>query len=247
MGIFLTALKWTGVLLLSAIGTFIVMATLGLSTQLMGWSLVAAAHGDDVMLKYQIFVAWTLGAAFLAFLVRIAVLRKCKNEHSLRWTEYPGHGLTSGVLAGGLAYGAVAVVIAAMKGLGIDVETLGEIDQEAMANLTFMAMFPTFFAMMAAALTAHKNIVEIPKSSPPDQTLSRMLQRLKFLVKHARPWSMRVKRYVWSCQGRNRAAPGVMVETPDGTVDQTETTAPLNHRKNPNVGGPVQRGPVVKD
>ena len=98
MGTLATALKWTVALLLSGIGTLIVMATLGLSTQVMGWSLLAAAHGDDVMLKYQILLAWTLGATSLAFLVRIVVLIKRRNEHSLRWTEYPGHGLTSGVL-----------------------------------------------------------------------------------------------------------------------------------------------------
>ena len=171
MGILLTTLKWTVVLTLSAIGTVIVMASLGLSTQLMGWSLVAAAHGEDVMLKYQILLAWTLGAASLAFLARIIVLIKRRKEHDLRWIEYPGHALTSGVLSGGLSYGAVVVLIAAMKGLGADIETLGETDQETLANLTLMAIIPTFFVMMVAALTAHKNIVEIPKSSPPDQTL----------------------------------------------------------------------------
>ena len=205
MGTLATALKWIVALLLSAIGTLIVMATLGLSTQVMGWSLVAAANGDDVMLKYQILLAWTLGAAALAFLVRIVVLIKRRNEHSLRWTEYPGYGLTSGVLAGGLAYGAVAVVIAAMKGLGTDIETLDETDQDTLADLTLMAIFPILFAMMAAVLTAHKSIVEIPKSSPPDPTIARMLLPFRSVAKRATPIAKAIRERCRSLRGKDIA------------------------------------------
>ena len=228
MGTLATAFKWTVALLLSGIGVLIVMATLGLSTQVMGWSLLAAAHGDDVMLKYQILLAWTLGATSLAFLVRIVVLIKRRNEHSLRWTEYPGHGLTSGVLAGGLANGAVAVVIAAMKGLGTDIEALGETDQETLANLTLMAIFPIVFVMMAAVLTAHKSIVEIPKSSPPDQTLARMIQYLKLLVRHVKPVVMRVRGHRWFSQGELEPRRQSHAGPPDPNAGEYEDPATLS-------------------
>ena len=245
MGILVTTLKWTVALILSAIGTIIVMASLGLSTQLMGWSLVAAAHGDDVMLKYQILLAWTLGAASLAFLARIIVLIKRRKEHDLRWTEYPGHALTSGVLSGGLAYGAVVVLIAAMKGLGADIETLGETDRETLANLTLMAIFPTFFVMMMATLTAHKNIVEIPKSSPPDQTLARMIQHLKVLVRHVKPLVMRVKGHGWNSRRKDGTAAVETVETPNGMPVGIETGPAPNHSKSSIVGRQVRHGPIT--
>ena len=205
MSTFTTAFKWTLALLLSALGTLIVMATLGLSTQVMGWSLLAAAHGDDVMLKYQILLAWTLVATSLAFLVKIGVLTKHRNEHSLRWTEYLEHGLTSGVLAGGLAYGAVAVVIAAIKGLGTDMDTLGETDQETLANLTLIAIFPILIVMMAAVLTAYKSIVEIPKSSPPDPTIARRLPLLRFVVIRATPIAKAIRERCRSLRGKDIA------------------------------------------
>lgn len=245
MGILLTTLKWTVVLTLSGIGTVIVMALLGLSTQLMGWSLVAAAHGEDVMLKYQILLAWTLGAASLAFLSRMIVLIKRRKEHDLRWSEYPGHALTSGALSGGLSYGAVVVLIAAMKGLGADIETLGETDQETLANLTLMAIIPTFFVMMLAALTAHKNIVETPKSSPPDQTLARIVQHLKVLVRHVKPLVVRVKRHSWTTRGKGGAAAVETGEISNGMSVGIEPGPPSNHSKSSVVGQQFRHGPVT--
>ena len=244
MGTLATALKWIVALILSAIGTIIVMASLGLSTQLMSWSLVAAAHGDDVLLKYQILLAWTLSAASLAFLARIIVLIKRRKEHDLRWTEYPGHALTSGVLSGGLAYGAVVVLIAAMKGLGADIETLGETDRETLANLTLMAIIPTFFVMMVATLTAHKNIVEIPKSSPPDQTLARMNQHLKLLVRRVKPVAMRVKGHRWRFQDeveQRRQSPVAPLER---HVGENEDPATLNQRT-PSLATRSQDGQAI--
>ncbi len=231
MGVGLWILKWAFVLSFSLVGTLIVMTSLGVSAQLLGWSIGVAAFGDNVIVKYQILLGWTLGAMIVAFLAKLIVLIKRRSDHELRWTEYLGHGLTSGVLSGGLAYGAVAVMIAAMRGLATDVETIGETDQETVANLALMAILPVLFAMMAAVMTAHKNIVDIPKSSPPDQTFARMLQPLRVLARHAMPWAMRVKWYVLSFRGRSQAAPAVMVETPNGTAEQRETTVAPNHRE----------------
>ena len=239
MSIMVTTLKWVVVLILSGIGTLIVMASLGLSTQLMSWSILAAAYGDNVTVKYQILLAWTLGAMSLAFLVRIIVLIKRRNEHNLRWTEYLGHGLISGVLSGGLAYGAVAVLIAAMKGLAIDIEAIGETDKETLSNVALMAIFPTFFVMMAAVMTAHKNIVEIPKSTPPDETITRMLHALKLLIMHARSLATSVKEHRWISSRPRRSAEsgteeslsGVMpvrIDTPNAQVPR-ETSDRIQH------------------
>lgn len=245
MGVGLSILKWAVVLSLSLAGTLIVMTSLGVSAQLLGWSINVAAFGDNVTVKYQILLAWTLGAMIVAFLSKLIVLIKRRNDHNLRWTEYLGHGLTSGVLSGGLAYGAVAVVIAAMRGLVTDMETIGGTDQETVANVALMAILPILFAMMAAVMTAYKNIVDIPKSSPPDQTLARMLQPLRVLAKHARPWTMRAKDHMWSSRGRSRTAPGVTVETLGGAAGQTETMQAANHSKSAIAGDQVQHVPIT--
>ena len=219
MNMVVTTLKLAVVLSLSAIGTLIVMASLGVSTQLMSWSLLAAAFGDNVIIKYQVLLAWTLGAMLLAFVVRIVVLIRSRKEHNLRWTEYWGHGLSSGVVSGGLAYGAVIVVIAAMKGLATDIDAIGEIDKETLANVTLIAIFPTFIAMMAAVMTVYKHIVEIPKSSPPDQTIARMLLSLRLLVKRAKPLAISIKEHRWFSRGEGRPAVAVTAEAAGGTDD----------------------------
>ena len=61
MGVGLSILKWAVVLSLSLAGTLIVMTSLGVSTQLLGRSIGVAAFGDNVTVKYQILLAWTLG------------------------------------------------------------------------------------------------------------------------------------------------------------------------------------------
>ena len=124
IGVGLWILKWAVVLSLSFAGTLIVMTSLGVSAQLMGWSIGVADFGDNVTVKYQILLVWTLGATIVAFVAKLIVLIKRRKDHNLRWTEYPGHGLASGVLSRGLAYGAVAVVIAALRGLASDISQL---------------------------------------------------------------------------------------------------------------------------
>ena len=170
------------------------------------------------MVKYQILLTWTLGAMSLAFLVRIIVLIKHRNEHNLRWTEYLGHGLKSGMLSGGLAYGAVVVLIAAMNGLAIDIEAIGETDKETLSNVALMAIFPTLFVMMAAVMTSHKNIIEIPKSTPPDETISRMLHALKLLIKHARSFATSVKEHRWISSRPRRSAESGTEESLSGVM-----------------------------
>ena len=245
MRVGLSILKWTVVLCLSLAGTLIVMTSLGVSAQLLGWSISVAAFGDNVIVKYQVLLAWTLGAMIVAFLAKLIVLSKHRNDHNLRWTEYLEHGLTSGVLSGGLAYGTVTILIAAMRGLVTDMESIGDTDQEIVANVALTAILPILFAMMAAVMTAHKSIVDIPKSSAPDQTLARMLQPLRALAGHARPWLLRVKGHVWFSRGRGLAAPGITAERPSDTAGQTETMQTANHGGRAIVGDQVQHGPLT--
>ena len=84
MGVGLSILKWAVVLSLSLAGTLIVMTSLGVSAQLLGWSISVAAFGDNVTVKYQILLAWTLGAMIVAFLSKLIVLIKRRNDHNLR-------------------------------------------------------------------------------------------------------------------------------------------------------------------
>ena len=199
-------ISWTVALSLSAIGAFIVMVSLGFSAQLLGWSISVATFGENMITKYQILLAWTLGAMALTFFTRLVVLFRCRDEHSLRWTEYFGHGLYSGVLSGALAYGTVAVLIAALKGLEIDINAVGEMDSETLSNVRLIAIFPTFIVMMAAIMTAHKNIVEIPKSTPPDPTISRMLLPLRFVAERAKTLARSVRKHCRFSRGAYRAA-----------------------------------------
>ena len=231
MNIVVATLKLAVALSLSAIGTLIVMASLGVSTQLMSWSLLAAAFSDNVIIKYQILLVWTLGAMLLAFVAKIVVLIRSRKEHSLRWTEYWGHGLSSGVVSGGLAYGAVIVVIAAMRGLAIDIKAIGEIDKETLANVTLLAIFPTFIAMMAAVMTAYKHIVEIPKSASPDQTIARMLLLFKGLANHANRVLLSVKKHRWFSPGGPTAAVAVVAETPLSASQKRIDTPQAIHDK----------------
>ena len=54
MSIVLTTLNLAVVLVLSAIGILVVIASLRLSIQLLNWSILAAALSDNTSIRYQI-------------------------------------------------------------------------------------------------------------------------------------------------------------------------------------------------
>ena len=188
----ITTLKWGVALLFTITGTLIVMAILGVSAQLMNWSIGTAALGDDATAKYQILFGWTSGAQLLGFFAKLWVLMRQRHRHTLRITECLGHAITSGVLFGGLAYGTVSVVVAALNAAVHELQPVVGADRNSVVEVTFLAIIPIGILMASAVITAEKFVSGIPKSSPPDTTipnLVRDLRRLSDRTRNPRPWS----------------------------------------------------------
>ena len=84
------------------------------------------------------------------------------NYHRLRFLVYLKHVGTSAVLAGGLAYGTVKLVISGMNAAMDDVKTIENLGDEDFLKLLWLALAPIFVTMMAAVITARDNIMTIP-------------------------------------------------------------------------------------
>ena len=166
-----TTLKWAFAVLLAVIATVIVASLLGISLQFLTWSLGWAALSDDATAKYVVLFGWTFGALLLGAVAKTVVLVRNRNRHALRITEYPGHAFTAGLLASGLAYGTVSVVVAALGNLLRDLKPVVDANQDDLIQVTFLAVLPVVILMMSAVLTAARQIEAIPRSSPPDTTI----------------------------------------------------------------------------
>ena len=177
----LKVLAWSVVIALSLVATFIIMVFLGFATVLASWGLWEATFGEDVVAKYWVLFGWTLMVLVLASAIRLIVLFRARNRHMLRWDEYIDHMFTTGVLSGGLAYGAIAVVVAAFGALAVDLETIGDASDETLGGVALLAGAPILIAMLAAFLTLQKKPVEIPETAPRSKELERMLRPLRFL------------------------------------------------------------------
>ena len=161
-----TTLKWAIAILLTVIATVIVASFLGISVQLLSWSLGWAALSDDATAKYVVLFGWTFGALILGAVAKTVVLVRHRNRHALRLTEYPGHAVTAGLLAGGLAYGTVSVVVAAFGNSLRELKPVVDANHDDLIQVTFMAVLPIVILMMSAVLAAAKQIEAIPKSRP---------------------------------------------------------------------------------
>ena len=174
-----TTLKWAIAILLTVIATVIVASFLGISVQLLSWSLGWAALSDDATAKYVVLFGWTFGALILGAVAKTVVLVRHRNRHALRLTEYPGHAVTAGLLAGGLAYGTVSVVVAAFGNSLRELKPVVDANHDDLIQVTFMAVLPIVILMMSAVLAAAKQIEAIPKSRPPDTTIPQFLDDIR--------------------------------------------------------------------
>ncbi len=174
-----TTLKWAFAILLAVIATVIVASFLGISLQFMTWSLGWAALSDDATAKYVVLFGWTFGALLLGAVAKTVVLARNRHRHALRLTEYPGHAFTAGMLAGGLAYGTVSVVVAALGNSIRDLKPVVDTNQDDLIQVIYMAVLPIVILMMSAVLTAAKQIESIPRSRPPDTTIPRFLDDVR--------------------------------------------------------------------
>ena len=188
----ITTLKWGVALLFTITGTLIVMAILGVTVQLMSWSIGIAALGDDAAAKYQILFGWTSGALLLGFFAKLWALIRHRHRHTLRITEYLGHAITSGVLFGGLAYGTVSVVVAALNAAVHELQPVVGPDRNSAVEVTFLAIIPIGILMASAVITAEKFVSGNPKSRPPDTTIPNMVRdsrQLRDRTRNLCPWS----------------------------------------------------------
>ena len=159
------ACKQLIVALFSLAGTLLALALSGVLANLIGWTLFEAAQGDDVIAKHWILFGWTFVSIALAFGLRIFVLIRSKNYHRLRFLGYFKHAGTSAVLAGGLAYGTVNLIISGMNASMDGFKTIENLSDEDFLKLLWLALAPIFITMMAAVITARNNIMTIPNSN----------------------------------------------------------------------------------
>ncbi len=192
-----TTLKWVLAIMLAVIATVIVVSFLGISVQFLSWSLGWAALSDDATAKWVVMFGWTFGALILGAVAKMFVLVRNRNRHALRLTEYPGHALTAGLLAGGLAYGTASVVIAAFGDSIRELTPVVDANQDDLIQVTFLAVLPIVILMMSAVLTAARQIGSIPRSRPPDTTLAQFVDDIRAVGRHFKigAASQRIRRW----------------------------------------------------
>lgn len=179
-----TTLKWALAIMLAVIATVIVVSFLGISVQFLSWSLGWAALSEDARAKWVVLFGWTFGALILGAVAKTVVLVRNRNRHALRLTEYPGHAFTSGLLAGGLAYGTVSVVVAAFGDSIRELTPVVDANQDHLIQVTFLAVLPIVILKMSAVLTAARQIESIPRSRPPDTTIPQFVDDIRTVIRH---------------------------------------------------------------
>lgn len=184
-----TTLKWAFAILLAVIATVIVASFLGISFQFLTWSLGWAALSDDATAKYVVLFGWTFGALILGAVAKTVVLVRHRNRHALRLTEYPGHAFTAGMQAGGLAYGTVSVVVAALGNSLRDLKPVVDANQDDLIQVTYMAVLPIVILMMSAVLTAARHIETIPRSRPPEAKIPQFLDDVRRMGLSFKRWA----------------------------------------------------------
>ena len=172
----LRLIAWTIAAIITLVVGYIALVIVFAITALALLSLWAASYSEDVTTKYWVLLGWTIAALLVTSLVKFVVLVKKRKQHQLRWDEYIGHTFTTGVLSGGLAFGGVTVLIAALGTIGSDIESIAETDMESRALLALLAIVPLAIGATAVWLTVERYIAEIPESRPPDKGTQRMIR-----------------------------------------------------------------------
>ena len=181
LGLLLKLIHWAVVVALTLVLGYIAVGIVAILTVLAATSLSAASFSENVTTKYWVLFVWTVTALLLASFAKFFVLLRARDQHNLRWCEYIDHTITTGVLSGGLTFGAVTVMIAAFWTVGSDIEAISETDNEARANFALLALFPLFIAVGAVWFTVNRYIAEIPESKPLDKGTERMIRRFHVL------------------------------------------------------------------
>ena len=169
----------------------ITLLILGLLAQISSISLYFLASSDDVVLRYQILSAWTIGVGLISAFIRIIYLIRNRNTHDLRILEYAKHSGCTALFAGGTAFASVALVTATMKEF-VDYAVTEILFRE----VVFYTMIPILFFSVAAYIVIENNIVTIPQSKKPDSMERDIEQICRFLIKHIEAFVAAVKKKV---------------------------------------------------
>ncbi len=161
--------------------TFVALMLLGVMVALFGASMVTATYSDNPVDKYQALFVLTLSAGAIAFIAKLVVLLRNRVEHKLRVLEYIEHSVTTGVLAAGLTFGALALVIATMKDVASD-----PVSEEALQSAILYALLPMLLTFMAVFVTVSDFVQKIPCSREPSELEKDIVRAFLVIVRYVR-------------------------------------------------------------
>ena len=168
VGLFKRLLRVAFILLVLFLGFVLLGALLGVTRELMAWGMLEAASGSFASAQIPLSI-WTGGATFLSLVFRVYFLYRLRATHRLRLLEYPGALLRPSVLVGGIAYGAIVVMVTFAKGLLNDAELANLSPPVTVPPGILLGIFPLLIAMMAAYFTAEAILKSLPESREPSK------------------------------------------------------------------------------
>ena len=156
--------RWGLALVFACLATFVALMLLGVMAALFGSSMFAATYSDNLVDKYQALFGLTLAAGTIASIARLVILLRNRTKHKLRITEYPEHVASAGVLAGGLTYAALALIIATMRDVVDD-----SVSEEVLRYAVLYALGPMLVTYLAVFIAAADYVEKIPCSREPSK------------------------------------------------------------------------------
>ena len=154
------------------------MMFLGLAVALLGNSMSIATFGESIVGRYQALFAMTAMAGGAASTAKLVVMFRKRAEHKLRATEYVEHIASSGFLAAGLTYGALALTIATMRDI-----TEESISKEVFQSVVLYALAPILVTFMAVVITVTGHVEKIPTSRELSASEKHFVQGYRLLRK----------------------------------------------------------------
>ena len=174
----MTIAKWLITLLLASVLTLVAMMFLGLTAALFGNIMSIATFGESIVGRYQALFAMTATAGGVASIAKLVVLFRKRAEHNLRAIEYIEHIASSGFLAAGLTYGALALIIATMRDI-----TEESISKEIFQSVVLYVSVPIVVTFIAVLITVTGHVEKIPNSRELSASEKYLVQRYRLLRK----------------------------------------------------------------
>ncbi len=169
-------------LVIAFLGLILLGLLLGVAVPFFAMSIVDAASDSFAAAQIPLSI-WTGGAMLLAFLFRLYFLYRHRATHRLRLLEYPGSIFRPTVLTGGIAYGAITVMVTFAKGLLSEAE-LAKLSQSVppVHPGVLLGILPLVVAMLAAYLTTLGILKSMPESEEPSKDEQDILKLWSFFT-----------------------------------------------------------------